>query len=312
MYFSKRTIRFVILVIFLSFSALCFSGCNGEFLKKIDLNAKQINIDELCKYNIFLYEGVTAKNIGVPIILEYEEGYKQSISDAVYLKDFSGENIEGIGMQLQGSLYKWVYNYKHPEEERIYIEVFAFSVFSDNDYSFSQELRTINRVVFGIGEREYPVNVEIKITDKSDYKGQYNNFKVVSLIPSELTEIPAFSEDFAYEGQSPVIKSIRSEMNYYNVLLKRYKKYVPKKSGEGVTIKVFYPNELNPIYLRDFAFFDIDINRAPRVNNTFCTGDMLIFEVGEENSPLYTDEVWGLYSFIDFSLVNDIAKAYLA
>lgn len=311
MFLQKRRIRFIILIICLCSSALILTGCKYGFFKKIDLKARQINIDELCKYNIFLYEGVAVNNIGVPIILEYQEGYKENISEAVFLKDFSGENIEGIRMELQGSLYKWVYNYKHPEEERLYIEVFALSVFSDKDYSFSGEERLINRVVFGIGEREYPVNVEIQITDKQDFKGQYNNFKVVALIPSELTEIPAFSKSFVYEG-NPVIKGIRSADDYFNIFLKRYKKYVPKQSGEGVTIKVFYPNELDKIYLKEFAFFDIDINRAPRVNNTFCTGDMLIFEVSEENSPIYSDEIWGLYSFIDFSLVNDIAKAYLS
>lgn len=311
MFLRKRIIKSIILIIFLCFSALLFTRCKPEFFKKIDLNARQINIDELCKYNIFLYEGVPVKNIGVPIILEYKEGYKESISDAVYLKNFGGENIEGIRMELQGSLYKWVYNYKHPEEDRIYIEAFALSVFTDMNYIFTQEMRLINRVVFGIGEREYPVNVEIKITDKQNYKGQYHNFKVVSLIASPMTEIPAFGENFSYEG-NVVIKGVRSAEGIYNVFLKRYKKYVPKQSGDGVTIKVFYPNELEKIYLKEFAFFDIDINRAPRVNNTFCTGDMLIFEVGEENNSLYTDEVWGLYSYIDFSLVNDIAKAYLS
>lgn len=299
------------MMLYVCISTLFFSGCDSEFFTELRLNARQINIDELCKYNVFLYEGVTVQNIGVPIILEYEENYKETISKAVYLKGFGGENIEGIRLELQGSLYKWVYNYKHPEEDRIYIEAFALSILTDDDYSFSQEKRLINRVTFGIGSQEYPVNVEIKITDKQDYRGQYNNFKVVSLISANgLTEIPAFNENFIYEGQNPVIKGIRSAEEYYNVFLKRYKKYVPKQSGEGITIKVFLPNEIDGIFLKEFAFFDVDISRTSRVHNTFCTGDMLIFEVGDKKGSI-SDEVWGHYSFIDFSLVNDIAKAYL-
>lgn len=309
MFLQMKRKKLLITILLLCFSVMLLYACNNDFGNRDNLNARQINIDELCKYNIFLYEGTAVENIGVPLILEYEEGYKESISHAVYLKGFYGENIDGIQMRLQDSLYKWVYNYKNPEEERIYIETFAVSVFTDADYVFSAEKRLIKRVVFGIEEKEYPVNVEIKITDKQNYKGQYQNFRVVSLVAAELTEIPAFNESYITDG-NPVIKGIKSE-GYYNVVLQRYKKYVPKQSREGVAIKAFMPNELDEAYLKEFAFFDIVVNRTPITNNTFCTGDMLIFEVGEENNSLYTDEVWGLFSLIDYSLAKDIAKAYL-